>query len=513
MKRILTLLLVMFFVGNTSIGQIPTNGLVGWWAFNGNANDLSGLGNNGNIIGTPIFMTDRFGQQNAAIDLDLSQVQVPDAASLDLTSDFTITLWAQIYLYTIPCSGTTCILTLLDKGNSYGIQHTNQKDLGGNPINNRYLGFTNLNSGNACGIDNFHYLPIMPTWEFVAYKIQWNSIYNDFDRWLYINAQYVTNNYCNTPPQANSNDLIFGSLWARPLDDIRIYNRALSHEEIIAIYNETPLNIILQTPNGGEIWQAGTNQTILYNAVANGNVNIQYSTDNGTNWSTIFNGWCGVGNNAYLWTVPNTPSNQCIVRITDTNNSLAFDQSDSVFTILALPTINVTSPNGYETWQVGMSSHITWNSTDVNDVQIDYSINNGNSWIPIINSTPASAGDYLWTVPNTPSTHCRVKITNVSNPAINDISNNNFTITPAVGINEQREDVKIFPNPTTGKIQLYSDKPITDIVIYNFMGQQVGALQGENPELTFDISIFGKGIYYFRMIIGDRPEIHKVVVL
>jgi hypothetical protein len=28
---------------------VPTNGLVGWWPFNGNANDESGNGNNGTV--------------------------------------------------------------------------------------------------------------------------------------------------------------------------------------------------------------------------------------------------------------------------------------------------------------------------------------------------------------------------------------------------------------------------------------------------------------------------------
>lgn len=30
---------------------VPTNGLVGWWPFNGNINDLSGNGNNGTVFG------------------------------------------------------------------------------------------------------------------------------------------------------------------------------------------------------------------------------------------------------------------------------------------------------------------------------------------------------------------------------------------------------------------------------------------------------------------------------
>ena len=38
---------------------VPTNGLVGWWPFNNNANDESGNGNNGAITGTTIT-ADRF---------------------------------------------------------------------------------------------------------------------------------------------------------------------------------------------------------------------------------------------------------------------------------------------------------------------------------------------------------------------------------------------------------------------------------------------------------------------
>jgi len=33
---------------------VPTNGLVGWWPFNGNANDESGNGNNGTVNGATV---------------------------------------------------------------------------------------------------------------------------------------------------------------------------------------------------------------------------------------------------------------------------------------------------------------------------------------------------------------------------------------------------------------------------------------------------------------------------
>ena len=62
--------LLVFFIGlgyaATAAAQIPNyvpqNGLVGWWPFNGNANDESGNGNNGtrNCVGIFISCYDYF---------------------------------------------------------------------------------------------------------------------------------------------------------------------------------------------------------------------------------------------------------------------------------------------------------------------------------------------------------------------------------------------------------------------------------------------------------------------
>jgi hypothetical protein len=48
---------------------VPTNGLVGWWPFNGNANDESGNGNNGTVNGATLT-TDRFGNAGQAYSFD-----------------------------------------------------------------------------------------------------------------------------------------------------------------------------------------------------------------------------------------------------------------------------------------------------------------------------------------------------------------------------------------------------------------------------------------------------------
>ena len=70
MKQIYLLLATLLLVHVQVFGQsvpsyVPTNGLVGWWGFNGNANDESGLGNNGTVVGATLT-NDRFGNFNGA---------------------------------------------------------------------------------------------------------------------------------------------------------------------------------------------------------------------------------------------------------------------------------------------------------------------------------------------------------------------------------------------------------------------------------------------------------------
>lgn len=52
---------------------VPTNGLVGWWPFNGNANDGSGNNLNANVIGANLTV-DRFGIPNSAYNFDYTTV-------------------------------------------------------------------------------------------------------------------------------------------------------------------------------------------------------------------------------------------------------------------------------------------------------------------------------------------------------------------------------------------------------------------------------------------------------
>jgi hypothetical protein len=65
MKQILTTIFSLIIFVNGALAQIPSNGLIGNYPFSGNANDLTGSGNNG-VITNATLTTDRFGNANSA---------------------------------------------------------------------------------------------------------------------------------------------------------------------------------------------------------------------------------------------------------------------------------------------------------------------------------------------------------------------------------------------------------------------------------------------------------------
>ena len=121
----------------------------------------------------------------------------------------------------------------------------------------------------------------------------------------------------------------------------------------------------------------------------------------------------------------------CLVRLTgadaDENPS---DVSDGVFTISdpSQKFIEVITPNGGESLGVGEEYYITWTSTGLTNVKIEYSFNNGETWNSIESSVDANNGRYTWTVPDTTSSTCLIRITGESPGDPSDVSDVVFSI-------------------------------------------------------------------------------------
>ncbi|MEW6087618.1 MAG: LamG domain-containing protein [bacterium] len=75
-------------------GILSREGLAAYYPFNGNANDESGNGNSGIVHGA-VLAKDKFGNNDRAYSFDGidDNIEVPDSGSLDLTNTLTVTMW------------------------------------------------------------------------------------------------------------------------------------------------------------------------------------------------------------------------------------------------------------------------------------------------------------------------------------------------------------------------------------------------------------------------------------
>lgn len=119
------------------------------------------------------------------------------------------------------------------------------------------------------------------------------------------------------------------------------------HRRTISVDVNTNANTLTVTaPNGGENWITGSTHNVTW--VRTGlvdSVKLEYSTNNGTSWSTVTPGVPATPS-TYSWNVPNTPTTQARVRVSWSDSAAVNDMSNSVFTISpATFPIITTSPD------------------------------------------------------------------------------------------------------------------------------------------------------------------------
>ncbi|MCX6583364.1 MAG: carboxypeptidase regulatory-like domain-containing protein, partial [Candidatus Aminicenantes bacterium] len=107
------------------------------------------------------------------------------------------------------------------------------------------------------------------------------------------------------------------------------------------LYSQT---IEITSPNGGEVWLIGSTHDITWTTSGEvGNVKIEYSGDNGSNWVEISASTENDG--IYSWTVPVISSINCLVRASETDGDLN-DVGNAVFTISEGISGRVTDESG-----------------------------------------------------------------------------------------------------------------------------------------------------------------------
>lgn len=206
------------------------------------------------------------------------------------------------------------------------------------------------------------------------------------------------------------------------------YN-AIGDAQECPVWSFTTYSSSLQYPNGNELWVSGTTRTIRWQTDnAPPEVTLYISFDNGYQWSLIT---AVSGDRGYYYIqVPVANSTSCKIKVAASFNENHYDVSDNAFTISSSsshPKLVVTYPSASNIFfGVGQSINLTWTLQNVTSVSLDYSIDDGLSWIEI--ASGLNANSFAWITPYNPSAQCRVRVRSFINSDVCDISNSSFSI-------------------------------------------------------------------------------------
>jgi hypothetical protein len=202
------------------------DGLIAYYPFNGNTNDESGNLNHGTGFNL-VLDTDRFGSENKAYDFNGAYISIPSSDSLESpTTQISMVAW--VYRET----SATFLPVLMKSGSSNNAfqyrMYVTANGIG-TSINDWFNG---VSSG----------VPISSNkWHLIITTMKDGVIKGYFDG-LLIDTDDITG---NTTIALDTHDLEIGrdvpgaiEFFNGKIDDVRIYNREINAQEVMALFNE-----------------------------------------------------------------------------------------------------------------------------------------------------------------------------------------------------------------------------------------------------------------------------------
>lgn len=241
-NNVITLLNQLIGLINSQ-NSLPTSinyGLIAWYPFQGNAVDSSGHGNNGTIYGATLT-ADRFGLINSAYRFGTnSTISVNNpSVDLNLTGSFSISSWINNSLLSNGYNGSVVLSKhdgdIGNDGWFYGILNYNNNSY--HALN--FWGYNSLNvstdPGNSGVVNANVWNNFITTYDanskILNYYLNGNLVFS-----VSINLAIISNTKPVTIGFQNSSYGTYYDYFNGAIDDIRIYNRAISAQEVNYLY-------------------------------------------------------------------------------------------------------------------------------------------------------------------------------------------------------------------------------------------------------------------------------------
>lgn len=240
-RTILCFIISVLLTSSYGYTQVDLNrGLIAYYPFNGNSDDVSGKGNHGSLQNGVQLTTDRFGVPNSAYLFDGidDYIRIPYSSELNPTNAMSIALYFNPYQNTVQ--------TLIGKiSYAQGIGTQFQLAMGFNQfpgvlygLNPPGIGCAGQISLNSSYVSTGASTPVLNQWHCVVATFE-NGVQK-----IYLDGvlKQTGNAGFNSLNQCSNSDIQIGSWWTLDkqqfkgkIDDIRLYNKALSQDEVNAL--------------------------------------------------------------------------------------------------------------------------------------------------------------------------------------------------------------------------------------------------------------------------------------
>jgi hypothetical protein len=408
MKKFIILCIFCISFYNTFIfAQIPTNGLVFYYPFNGNANDEGGNRANGVVNGAKLTK-DRCNIDSKAYYFDGidDNINIGDISNLDGLNTLSISVW--IYSDGIKEQNSGTIISKYNaNGNSERVfifdlypDNTLRICIYGPDGNENYVKQRTSN-------------PIpFSQWNHIV--VNWNGLKHNID--FYVNGVEVESNYekngdnPNTEIYNKTSPLMIGGsdfgftspdyMFNGSIDEVRIYNRELTYAEILSLYyyDCQNLNII------GENQVCQGQQNVSYTIQSSNKINDYQWTYSGTGVHIIGD------SSAVVLNFDDNATNGNL-SVTISGNSISTQSVELPITVNQLPhnagiisgTNNICAgQNGinYSIPLIDNATSYTWNYSGIgasiigtsNSININFLQNATNGYLTVVGSNSCGVG-------------------------------------------------------------------------------------------------------------------------
>jgi hypothetical protein len=292
----LTITTLFLLLNTISFAQIPSyvssNGLVGWWPFNGNANDESGYGNNGTVNGATLVdgesgVSNAYYFNNAANSISFS------SPFLNGTQQSSFTFHAKVKLNSLNLTQAIWVKTLFWGEVVFAISNTNEirfwwaNSITGNKYSIIY------SQANVLELNKWHDIT-------VCFENSVGQIYLD-EQPIQTNLQWIAqggnllsttqiDGSCNFAQDPNSSKIgnePNGAYLNGTIDEFAIWNRVLSPMEIVTLHQLCLLEIASQPQDQSVATSVGT--ASFSTSVSSTSATYQWQTNLGLGFQSLSN--------------------------------------------------------------------------------------------------------------------------------------------------------------------------------------------------------------------------------